>query len=333
MFSRYTLFVIGMLIAASPYIYAFDENIDSKPTIYIQQSESGQFFRIKLDFDPKNNTYDVIQANIDQADLDKLKAAGFQIGILPLQSEEKLINNDGSLKTDNVYPPNNLCSMPANFDITADNQGQVIGNYYCLTTTASNTVSTQWVGFDFYTSPNYEGQATHNIIVPFFKQILHGWGAFFGNNSQDLLHGCGTNMIYTTQIEGWLQLPQPIGSPPIQPGEQRNTWQSMTYNGPNSCGAELHSGGTSANPQPRYRMSIQASTGKWVSYQVEQYPVNEGNPTVVTPWKTLNVLSQTWPKPQGTSNLDSTAQGLFIGSIDGGNDWTIYIRNLSYGWF
>ncbi|CAH9019364.1 hypothetical protein [Candidatus Nitrosacidococcus sp. I8] len=209
------------------------------------------------------------------------------------------------------------CPIPTNFTIYGDSSGNVFGNIYCLTTTTSNTVSTQWVGFDFYTSPNYEGQATHNIIVPFFKQILHGWGAFFGNNSQDLLHGCGSNMIYTTQIEGWAQLLNPQG-----PQDQ----QSLTYNGPNSCGAELHSGGT---PQPHYRMSIQASTGKWVSYQVQEY--QNGNLVTVTPWKTLNVLSQNWPN--GTPNLDSTAKSLFIGSVKGGNNWTIYVNNFSYGWF
>ncbi|CAH9019366.1 hypothetical protein [Candidatus Nitrosacidococcus sp. I8] len=93
MFSRCYLFLIGMLIAAPPSIYALDAQIDSKPTVYIQQDEeTGQFFRIELDFDPKNNTYDVIQASVDQAELDELKAAGFQIGILPLQEPDKLDN-------------------------------------------------------------------------------------------------------------------------------------------------------------------------------------------------------------------------------------------------
>ncbi|CAH9017026.1 hypothetical protein [Candidatus Nitrosacidococcus sp. I8] len=235
-----------------------------------------------------------------------------------MQEPDKLDNY--STQSSGPNESEQKCPIPTNFTIYGDSSGQVFGNYYCLTTTTSNTVNTQWVGFNFYTSTNYgtQQQPTHNIIVPFFKQVLHGWGAFFGNNSQSS-DGCGANMTFTTQIEGRAQ----TGLPTVP---QSQDWQSKTYNGPNSCGAELQ-------PYHSYHMDIQANNNTWVAYQVQEY--QNGNLVTVTPWKQLQVLvpGQKWNPPILAPNLDFSAKGLFIGSVPGGSNWTIYISNFSYGWF
>lgn len=301
----YTLLRIGyllLIVTTVTPLYAVEPAI-ALPPIYVQKDEAGNLFRIKLDFDPKNPTYTVKGVYLDKADMVDLEAAGFQVSVLPLESGGEGKNN---------FKVSGSCPVPTDFVIRADSSGTVTGNLSFLTTNSPSGTTTQWVVFDFY-ALNYRGQPTHNIIVPFFKKVLHGWGAFFGNNSSSV-DGCGPTALFTTQIEGWAQLP-----PPPPPGILRNDWQSKTFNGPNSCGAKMVNGflGSPYDPQPRYRMTIHASTGKWVAYKVDEYQPS-GGLVPLTPWKGLQVTSQPWPK--GSPPLDDTAQGLFFGSTEGGSN-------------
>jgi hypothetical protein len=88
--------------------------------------------------------------------------------------------------------------------------------------------------------------------------------------------------------------------------------------------------GSPLDPQPRYQMTIQASTGKWVAYKIDEYQ-SGGGLVPLTPWKGLQVTSQPWPA--GSPPLDATAQGLFFGSTPGGSNWAIVVKNLDCGWF
>lgn len=164
-------------------------------------------------------------------------------------------------------------------------------------------------------------------VALFHEDTLHGWGAFIGDNSGDLVYGCGNPAKFNSQIEGWVQ----YGSPPqpISP-----TWQNTVF--PSSYGNEMYDGPVMVVPGflhlPRYRMEMQASTGHWVSYRILEYKLSPNRWKTLTDWTTLDVDTGIWDDPPHTFN--NSAEGIFIFSTDGNPlPWEIRISNTQCGWF
>jgi len=62
------------------------------------------------------------------------------------------------------------------------------------------------MSFDFY-SEDYSGIGSHMTLPLWFTDALYGWGALVGDNHADETggsnRGCGEDMLYTSQIEGF----------------------------------------------------------------------------------------------------------------------------------
>jgi hypothetical protein len=292
--------------------------------VYFYQDSAGNLSRIAAYLEP-GGTLRVERVPVSAKEIDSLEAAGFSIATL----SDALLNAPGGAESSAPGGPESatsgVCPIPANFGITADGSGNVYGNQIAGSTNRPPGVTTQWVDFDFYTR-YYHGQPTHNPIIPFFKDTVHGWGAFFGNNSGSP-DGCGSTALFNSQIQGWYQLP--AGGPPGSAN-----WRSKAYNGPDSCGSEMYDGYYDSNN--RYHMTVHASTGNWAAYEIKRY--QNGVLVPHTPWKAIQVTREPWPwndqPPQPpVPPLDSSAQGLAILSTPGGSYWTIFFHNVNCGWF
>lgn len=203
--------------------------------------------------------------------------------------------------------------------------------------TVSNTnrpvgATTQWLVFEFYTV-NYRARGSHAPLVLFHDDVLHGWGAFIGDNAGSP-QGCGSSARFNSQIEGWIQTVQPPGSPPYSPTAN---WQSYTFNGSNSCGNEMYNGTVpiyGGYNVPKYRFEMQASTGHWVSYRIQEWVYGMTGWQTFTDWKTLDVDTGSWAFTP--LNWLTGTEGILIGAtkaVVGSGSWSINLVNVDCGWF
>jgi hypothetical protein len=212
------------------------------------------------------------------------------------------------------------CPLPSSFTIAGDANGEPVSEQVFPSTNRPPGANTQWIVFDFFTY-SYRGSNAHMPVVLRFKDVIHGWGAFFGENSGSS-QGCGASSEFNTQIQGWVQQPpfpgwNPDVDPPPPPGP---TWQSLAYKG--SCGTELYDG-PAWDPvtswTPRYRMTIHSASSHWAAYQVQEWFAYTGW-SVVTPWTALDTDQPDLPPPDGTGAnwlyppppYDQSSTGIFI---------------------
>jgi hypothetical protein len=298
--------------------------------VYFYEDSAGNLSRIAAYLEP-GGTLRVERVPVSAKEIDSLEAAGFSIATLP----EALLSAPSGAESSPPGGPegatSGACPIPVNFNIAPNGSGQIVGNQIFGSTNRPPGVTTQWVDFDFFTY-NYRGQPTHNPIIPFFKDTVHGWGGLIGNNSgaydpAGTYVGCGSNALFNSQIQGWYQLPDqgPPGGP---------NWRSKVYNGSDSCGAEMYDGYW--DPNSRYHMTVHASTGNWAAYEIKRY--QDGVLVPHRPWTAIQVTRAPWPwntdPPQpSVPPLDTSAQGLAILSIPGGSGWAIFFRNVNCGWF
>lgn len=293
------------------------EDLQNHP-LYINEDSKGNLYRIELKQD-KAGVYDIIEIPVTDEEIKRLEADGQKILITP---------DSESLSKGAVAAMSSSCPVPANFNLSISSNGSVYGTQSFLSTNRPSNTTTQWVVFEFFTK-SYRGAGSHIPIVPFFKDALHGWGGFIGDNHGSSF-GCGPNATFNSQIEGWYQLPP---APPS--GQTTFSWRSKTFNGSNSCGNEMYDGWPGANPY--YRLIMHANTGKWVAYQIEKKV--GGQWQAHTSWKALQVTSQNWPyNTPNTPNappppLDTSSEGILVGPTPGVTNAIVFVKNFDCGWF
>jgi hypothetical protein len=195
------------------------------------------------------------------------------------------------------------------------------------TTSRPVGATTQWLVFDFYTV-NYRNAGSHMFMPLFWDDVLHGWGAFIGDNHESPA-GCGSSSRFNSQIEGWIQ------TDPTPPWPSAD-WQSSVFNGPTSCGAEMYDGtiplGYPPGSIPKYRFEMQASTGHWVAYRI-LYRI-PGSPTwhTLTDWKAIDVDTGSWAVPPPLNWLTGT-EGIYMNALTGSGSWSINLSEVDCGWF
>lgn len=220
------------------------------------------------------------------------------------------------------------CTLPSFFSIVSNGDTIPLGNIKVLNTNRPPDTDTQWLVYDFYTI-GYRNAGAHMPNVMFHEDVLHGWGAFIGDNHGSP-YGCGASSRFNSQIEGWVQY-----APAPPPGTTTSTWQSYTF--ASSCGNEMYDGPAIIAPgfyAPKYRMEIQASTGHWVQYRILQYKNVFGSGWgwhVLTNYTVLDVDTGNWAHPYVFNN---SAQGIYMGSTKSAAvPWSIYISGVQCGWF
>lgn len=186
--------------------------------------------------------------------------------------------------------------------------------------------SSQRVEFVVFTS-GYRAQAAHTVVIPWFKNALHGHGIYFGDTSA-VPCADGRDATFNTRIEGWSQW-SGFG-PPANP-----YWTSTGPLETTTCGTPMQDGWSpdSGIVSAAYRIRIRASADQWVRYEVRRW---DGSAWALhTPPLVRDLRYKDWPGGPGT--FDPAANGLMIGSSGplgaaSGSRWMIGIRELSTAW-
>lgn len=305
--------------------------INQDPPVFLDVDSDGNVYTQKITL-TKSGTYDIAKRLVTISELNEINLTRTII--------YREMESSNSLSSVSEQSPMALgstsCPLDPSFSIVAS------GNYPVQATggiTAPNTsrpvgATTQWLVFDFYTT-NYRGRGSHMPLALFHENVLHGWGAFIGDNHASIrwdgsYAGCGSSSRFNSQIEGWIQTVEP------DPSEPDDLWQSYTFNGSNSCGNEMYDGKIYVSPSfiPRYRFEMQTSTGHWVSYRILQRFTGSATWQTLTDWKTLDVDTGNW-QFMPLQWLTGT-EGILMGATPsraGTGSWSINMFNVDCGWF
>jgi hypothetical protein len=310
--------------------------IFSPPPIYVRRDENGNVVSKQIR-KRESGGYEVTEKIIPLAVLNRASAIRH---IIYLDDEDTSPDDQQS-----PSGPTNLealtCPIPESWTITIIDDDTVIGGESALDTSKPVDANTQWMSFDFYTE-DYRAIGSHMALPLWFTDALYGWGALVGDNSGDYTggsyRGCGEDMPYTSQIEGYNCLEDDLGT---------RACKNAVYNGPDSCGVEYFDGPAyteEGEEVPRYRFEMQASEGHTVAYLMGECKFLMGG-TDITGWKSLNVDTQDYfPCNEGNENCDgesadwsTPSQGIFIGATNAALGYsgiaTINIFNVRCGWF
>lgn len=324
-------------------LWAPPKTVTEASILLLERDSLGTPLRLRLSRDKQGS---LIAARVPY-DLDALRAISPSINVVTEEASEAEIEN---LVERGIIAPSSQsssCPVVSSFSIIGDAQGRAIGGVDVHQTQKPTGAETQWVTFDFYTR-NYRGSRSHMPIVLRHEDLLHGWGAFIGDNQASAM-GCGPDSGFNSQIEGWMvYTPDEVEFPNFDPEDSStfpppgDRWQSKTYK--SSCGSELVDGWIPVVPGvglPRYRMAVQAASSKWAAYQIQEWIPGQGW-EIVTAWTDMDTSApelidqqlKDWPFPPPNYNLN--AQGIFVGATDsvtGVPNWEIRISNFQCGWF
>jgi hypothetical protein len=299
--------------------------ITQDPPVYLDVDSKGNVYakNITVTKDGTYNISDVILTEIELAEIEKTRNVVFR----------DIENNQISDEPDqnSMLLGSTSCPLPPSFSISGTNNGPVSGVQDKYYTSRPGGATTQWLVFDFHTV-NFRNAGTHMFMPLFWDDVLHGWGAFIGDNHEG--NGCGSSSRFNSQIEGWIQT-DPQTTPPDDPIPGPD-WQSYTFNGSNSCGNEMYDGKIYVYPNfiPRYRFEMQASTGHWVAYRIQQRFNGSSTWQTLTDWKALD--TDTGSYTYSPLNWLSGTEGIFIGALNGSataGSWSVNMYNVDCGWF
>jgi hypothetical protein len=277
---------------------------DSLGPIYVDVEIGGRAFSWQMRRDTKNQTLQPFKHFWTDSELQDLTAAAKAQNLTVILREA----NQDSVKA------GGLCPVPGSFTIFNQGGGApVAGAQKFYATNRPAGVTTQWAQPMFYTT-GFANSLTHNGLTLLFRDTLHGLGAIYGNNSGSG-SGCA-GQAYTTQLEAWSQWPW--GGPGIG-----SWWQSIVWNGPTSCGANMQD-------NTWYSLAVHANSNQDVAYGT--YRWNGSAWAVDTTWKSKNP-STPWQWPVSPAYLDTTAQGLLFWAIPSNPQWSINVADFSCGWF
>ncbi|HSQ81399.1 MAG TPA: hypothetical protein VLU54_09740 [Casimicrobiaceae bacterium] len=186
--------------------------------------------------------------------------------------------------------------------------------------------SSQTVEFVLFTF-GYRAQAAHTVVIPWFKNALHGHGIYFGDTSA-VPCADGRDSKFNTRIEGWSQW-SGFGLP------TNPYWTSTGPLETATCGTPMTDGWSPSSGivTTAYKVRVRATADQWVRYEVRRW---DGSAWVVHTAPFVRDMRYTdWP--DGPGSFDPAANGLMIGSTGplgpaSGSRWMIGIRELSTAW-
>lgn len=297
--------------------------ITQDPPVFLDTDSEGNVSTLNIT-KTKSGTYEVTNRILSASELVNL---GMDQTIVFRENDSSNLPSS-SLEQTQMALGSTSCPLPASLTIagTATNV-EATGGITVSNTSRPVGATTQWLVFDFWTN-QYRGRGSHMPMALFHAPILHGWGAFIGDN-HGASNGCGSSSRFNSQIEGWIQTVEP---PTPQITED---WQSYTF--ANSCGNEMVDGTVvllEGGNVPRYRFEMQTSTGHWVSYRILQRFNGSATWHTLTDWTTLDVDTGNWAI-QPLNWLTGT-EGILIGATKatlGTGSWSIKMYNVDCGWF
>ena len=227
---------------------------------------------------------------------------------------------------DSAIGPCTSAPFPQSFNI-AFVEGVVFGNIArCDPDSRPAGAYSQTVEFVLFTYA-YAAQAAHTVVIPWFKNALHGHGIYFGDTSA-IPCADGQDSTFNTRIEGWSEW-SGFG-PAITPH-----WASTGPLETATCGTPMTDGWSpgTGTVTTAYEVSVRSTADQWVRYEVRRW---DGSAWVVhTPPFVRDMRYADWPNGPGT--FDPTANGLMVGSTGplgsaSGLPWMVGIRELSTTW-
>lgn len=216
--------------------------------------------------------------------------------------------------------------FPRDFNI-AFVEGVVFGNVAkCAPDARPSWAHSQSVEFVVFTQ-GYARQAAHAVVIPWFKNALHGHGIYFGDTSA-FPCAAGQDATFNTRIEGWSQW---SGFGPSRSAR----WTSTGPLERETCGTPMTDGWTpgSGTVTAAFKMSVRATDDQWVRYEVRRWDGSNWFPHTAPIVRDIRYAD--WPNGPGI--FDPAANGLLVGSTGplgaaSGSNWVIGVRELSSAW-
>jgi len=275
--------------------------------VYLLRDSAGQAYALELP-GPRDTT--LARHYVTPRELADLTALGVTIAYLPEQS-------------DATSGPCTSAAFPRDFNI-AFVDGVVFGNIATCDANGRPGVATrQSVDFVVFTS-GYGGQAAHTVVMPWFKNALHGHGIYFGD-TRAFACANGQDASFNTRIEAWSQW---SGS-----GPPRNAhWTSTGPLESRTCGVSMSDGWKPSTSEVTvaYAVHLRATEDQWVRYDVQRW---DGASWVQhTPPIARDMRYADWG-----GEFDASANGLLVGSTgplgeSSGAPWIIGVRDLAITW-
>ncbi len=307
----------ALSIAVAPWLFAGlavatdfgHQSVGSAP-VYLFRDSAGSAYALEL---PEPTDATLAKHYVTPREFAALADLGATIAYLPEYP-------------DSAIGPCTSAEFPHDFNI-AFVEGVVFGNIArCDPGGRPSGADRQSVGFLLFTH-GYQAQAAHTVVIPWFKNALHGHGIYFGDTSSFPCHD-GQDATFNTRIEGWSEWP---GFGPAKNPYWTSTGpsESQTCGTPMSDGWNLNSGVVTT----AYEVSVRATADQWVRYEVRRWDGSAW--TTHTPPLMRDMRYAGWPSGPGV--FDEAANGFMIGSTGplgttSGTPWTIGIRELSVVW-
>ena len=278
--------------------------------IYLFLDRVGDAYALEL---PSANDRTLVRHYVTAAEFAALNQLGATIAYLPEHANAAI-------------GPCTSADFPRSFNI-AFVEGAVFGNIAkCDPDARPSWAKSQAIEFVLFTS-GYRGQAAHTVVMPWFKNALHGHGIYFGDTSAiPCLNG--QDATFNTRIEGWSQW-SGFGLP-LNP-----YWTSTGPFEIETCGMPLFDGWTpgSGVVTAAFRLRVRATAEQWVRYEVQRW---DGLAWVVHSAPFVRDMDYShWRNGPGV--FDASANGLLVASTgplgpSSGQSWFIGVRELSATW-
>lgn len=144
-----------------------------KHPLYLFEDKTGQLYRQEVIYD-EEGSFSIEQVKVTEEELAELEGFGHRIDVI---SDYLGISSfDGDARS---AQSSSTCPVPASFNLNIDTTGTAYGNMSFASTNRPPGTNTQWLSFEFRTK-DYRGSASHVFLAPFWKDVLHGWGAILG---------------------------------------------------------------------------------------------------------------------------------------------------------
>jgi hypothetical protein len=295
-------FVIASAVATDLHV----QSVASAP-VYLLRDGAGLAYALEL---PGPDDTSLVRHYVSAREFADLAARGVRLGYLPEHS-------------DATSGPCTSVPFPRDFDI-AFVEGVVFGNIArCDINGRPPSATRQSVDFVLFTS-GYRGQAAHTVVMPWFKNALHGHGIYLGDTSAFACAN-GQDASFNTRIEAWSQW---SGSGP----PRKAHWTSTGPLESGTCGTSMSDGWKPSTGEVAvaYGVHVRATEDQWVRYDVQRW---DGASWVEhTPPIVRDMRYATWG-----GAFDASANGLLVGSTgplgeSSGASWIIGVRDLAITW-
>jgi hypothetical protein len=302
--------IAAWLVAGFASAVDFDAQYVASAPVYLFKDAAGNAYALQL---PGAGDSTLGRYYVTSDELAALARLGATIAYLPEHP-------------DAAIGPCTANELPRDFNI-AFLEGIVFGNVaQCAPGARPSFAHGQIIDLVVFTQ-GYARQAAHTVIIPWFKNALHGHGIYFGDTAA-FPCATGEDATFNTRIEGWSQW---SGF-----GPSRTAYWTST--GPlerETCGTPLTDGWTSGSGAvtAAFEVSVRATDDQWVRYSVQRWDGSHWLPHTAPLVRDMRYTD--WPNGPGT--FDPTANGLLVGSTGplgaaSGSQWLIGIRELSSAW-